>query len=93
MKTHTVTLGMAALLTCAPLGHGASVVGATGNVNSGRLADNSFYRIDLGGKRSPATYLGTASVTPNQLAYDVSTDNLYYTDHNGSWLKNFPWGR
>lgn len=76
-----------ALLAMAHLSHGASVIGATGDTNSGRFDDNSFYQIDLDTRA--ATYLGTASVTPNQVAYDLTTNNIYYSDHNGTNFYRF----
>jgi len=89
MKKFTLTVSLAAFLVQTQISPASTVIGATGDLNSGRFADNSFYQIELGGNRSTATFLGTASVTPNQLAYDVTTNNLYYTDHNGSDFYRF----
>ena len=75
-----------AILTT-PTSWGASVVGATGNTGYGNLAANSFYEIRTGNGR--ARFKGTASVTPNQFAYDVSTNNYYYTNHTGTNFYRF----
>jgi len=75
------------LLCLAQISHASTIIGATGDVNTGRFDDNSFYQIDT--DTGDATLLGSASVTPNQLAYDNTTSNLYYTDHNGSNFYRF----
>lgn len=89
MKTIPLTLTLAALLLPSHTSLGTTVIGATGDLNSGRFDDNSFYEIEIGARRSTATLLGSASVTPNQLAYDVDSNSLYYTDHNGSNFYRF----
>ncbi|NWK54347.1 PEP-CTERM sorting domain-containing protein [Verrucomicrobiaceae bacterium N1E253] len=65
----------------------ANVMAVTGNQGDGNFDPNSFYEINTDNGRS--TKIGSATVTPNQLAYDVSSNNYYYMDHNGSNFYRF----
>ncbi len=60
----------------------ASFIAVTGNSENGEFRENSFYEVET--KKGRARYIGSASVAPNQLAYDTLNGNYYYMDHGGS---------
>lgn len=88
-KIWTVKFAIAASLLPASL-QASSVMGVTGSSGNGSLTARSFYEIDTSpGTAGATTFLGTASVTPNQLAFNADNGNYYYMDHNGSDFYRF----
>ncbi|BDS08139.1 hypothetical protein NT6N_31790 [Oceaniferula spumae] len=88
MNTYSLTCGLSAFFLCtsSPL-MAQTVVGVTGDAGFGNLSSNSFYEIDTA--NGTTTLKGSSSITPNQLAFDVVTNNYYYMDHYGSNFYRF----
>jgi hypothetical protein len=65
----------------------ATIMAVTGNSGNGNFDANSFYKIKT--RTGESILIGSASITPNQLAYDQTSENYYYMDHTGSNFYRF----
>ena len=86
MKIFSIKIVIVSLVTLTTPIH-ASIMAVTGNAGNGNFQQNSFYKLETGSGES--LLIGSASITPNQLAYDQASKNYYYMDHAGSNFYRF----
>ena len=65
----------------------STIVGVTGDTNTGSYSQNSFYLIDT--DTGESTKKGAASVTSNQVAFNQETQTYYYMNHYGTDLYSY----